>query len=197
MALTKKIYRRLPGKGLAAFQHVRLFQGPDHLLQIASSGYSEGYKRFYFRDIQSISVHKTHIGKIWNGAFGFALAMFAMPAFGLGGGAAIAMWCITGFFALFLLGNLLLWPSCACYVRTAVQTERLSAVSRIWTVRRLLRRIRPLIEWGQGFLPRDEVAARLHGRGVPTAHVADAPPAITQPAPAAATERSEETSPGV
>src|SRR6185503_15449364 len=71
MPRAEKIYRRLPGRGMAVLQHARVYQGPDHLLQVVSTGYSEIYKRFYFRDIQAISIHKTHWGKIWNGIWGF------------------------------------------------------------------------------------------------------------------------------
>src|SRR5713101_1184503 len=129
MARPEKLYRRLPGRGLTAAQYVRLYQGSDHLLQVTSTGYSESYRRFYFRDIQAITIQKTHMGKFWTGLFGFLTAVFGLPAFDLGGIGAIVMWCVAGFFGLFPIGNVALGPTCACYVRTAVQTERLSAVT--------------------------------------------------------------------
>src|SRR5205085_6722140 len=131
MAGSEKSYRLLPGKGVAAFQHVRLYQGADHLLQIASTGYSESYRRFYFRDIQAITIQKTNLGKIFNGIFGFLMALFGLPAFDMSLGPAIAMWSIAGFFSLALISNIAFGPTCACYIRTAVQIERLSAVTRI------------------------------------------------------------------
>src|SRR5882762_10419839 len=174
----QKSYRRLPGKGITALQHVRLYEGADHLLQVASSGYSESYRRFYFRDIQTLTMQKTHVGKIFNGIFAFFTALFALPAFDMSLGAALAMWSVGGFFALLLIGNLALGRTCVCYIRTAVQTERLSAVTRIRTARRLLRRIRPLIEGVQGSLSREELALRMRGVGATTAYAAEAPPVV-------------------
>src|SRR2546423_5604950 len=165
MARSPKLYRRLPGRGLVAAQRVQLYEGPDHFLQVSSSGYSESYRRFYFRDIQAVTIRKTHMGKVWIAIFGFLSAVLGLPAFDIGGTAAIVMWSIAGFFALLVISNLALGPTCACYIRTAVQTERLSAVTRIRTARRLLRRIRPLIEGVQGSLSREELALRMRGGG--------------------------------
>jgi hypothetical protein len=178
MAGTEKSYRRLPGKGVAAFQHVRLYQGADHLLQIASTGYSESYRRFYFRDIQAITIQKSNLGKILNGIFGFLIAVFGLPAFDMSLGPAIGMWSIAGFFALLLISNIILGPTCVCYVRTAVQTERLNAVTRIGTACRLLRRIRPLIEAVQGPLSQQEFALRLRSSGS-TPGAGEAPPVVS------------------
>ena len=36
--------------------YASLWQGKDHLLSIDSSGYTEEYKRFYYRDIQAIII---------------------------------------------------------------------------------------------------------------------------------------------
>ena len=189
MAEGQKHYRRLPGRGATALQHVRLYEGPDHLLQVASTGYSENYRRFYFRDIQAISVRKTQIGKIINGVFAFFIALFGLPAFDMSLGPAIAMWSIAGFFALLLICNVILGPTCVCYIRTAVQTERLGSVTRIPTARRLLKRIRPLIEGVQGSLSQQEFALRTRGGStaphateapaIVAAHPIEAPPVIT------------------
>src|SRR5213593_2882508 len=43
-----------------------LWLGKDHLLNIDSNRYTEEYKRFYFRDIQSITIRKTKRREIWN-----------------------------------------------------------------------------------------------------------------------------------
>ena len=163
MPRVEKVYRRLPGRGMAVLQHARVYQGPDHLLQVVSTGYSEIYKRFYFRDIQAITIHKTHWGKIWNGIWGFFTALFGLPAVDMTGTTAIVMGSIAGFFGLFLIANVAFGPTCACFVRTAVQTERLAPVTRIRTARRFLKRVRPLIEAVQGSLSREELLLRLRG----------------------------------
>ena len=138
-------YVRMPGRGMATLQHARLFRGPDHLLQISSTGYSEVYRRFYFRDIQVITIQKTHWGKMWTGIWGFFVALFGLPSVDMTGTAAVVMGSIAGFFGCFLIGNIVLGPTCACFVRTAIQTERLAPVTRIRTARRFLKRVRPLI----------------------------------------------------
>ena len=192
MAQFQKLYRRLPGRGFAISQRVQAYQGPDHLLQVSSTGYSESYRRFYFRDIQVVTIQKTQLGKIFNGIFAFFTALFALPAFDMSLGPAIAMWSVAGFFAVLLISHLALGPTCACYIRTAVQTERLSAVTRIRIARRLLRRIHPLIESVQGSLSREEFALRMHGAGPTAAYIAEAPPVVSpQPADAPPVIRPE------
>ena len=172
---------------MATLQHARLFRGPDHLLQIASTGFSETYRRFYFRDIQAITIQKTHWGKIWNGVWGFFVALFGLPSIDMSGTPAIIMGSIAGFFGCFLIGNLVLGPTCACYIRTAIQTERLAPVTRIRTARRFLRRVRPLIDPLQGSIAHEELLVRL--RAAPAGSVSPAgeigslasPPVISQP----------------
>lgn len=160
-------------------QNVRLYQGSDHLLQLSSTGFSEAYKRFYFRDVQAILIQKTHAGKFVNGFWGLFLFIFGLSASGMAGGAAIAMWSIAAFFGVCLLANTLAGPTCACYIRSAVQTERLTPLTRIRTARRLLKRIRPLIAEQQGSLSREDLLLRMAGaKGSPT-NVAEAPPVMT------------------
>src|SRR5438270_7546384 len=78
MAKQEKEYRRLPGRGyrrqgswIAATRTIStLWMSKDHLLCIDSmGGYSEDYKRFYYRDIQAIIVRKTKKHRIWNWVF--------------------------------------------------------------------------------------------------------------------------------
>ena len=95
----------------------------------------------------------------------------------------------AGFFALLLISNVILGPTCVCYIRTAVQTERLGSVTRIPAARRLLKRIRPLIEGVQGSLSQQEFALRTRGGStaphatetpaIVAAHPIEAPPVIT------------------
>jgi len=123
MAASKSIYRRLEGTGTTWTQYVRLYVAPDHLLQCASTGYSETYKRFYFRDIQAILIRKSGLWVFWLlfwllPAMACALVAFFVPD----PSAAIALWIITGALLLPLLVNILLGPTCSCHIRTAVQT---------------------------------------------------------------------------
>jgi hypothetical protein len=203
MPRREKIYRQLPGRGITVFQlsrivtdrtsrwrpRERLFQGPDHILQVAFIGFIESYKRFYYRDIQAITIRKTHLGKIWNGVCGFFIATFALPAFNMPTDAAIGMWSVSGVFGIFLLFNLLAGPTSACHIRTAVQVDLLAGVTRIRTARKLVRRIRPVIDAAQGSVSREEL---LHLRPMPattTGYAGDLPPIIS--------EAESETAPAV
>src|SRR5947208_5263032 len=47
-----------------------LWLGADHLLCVDSTGYTETYKRFYFRDIQAITICRTARRKVWNWSLG-------------------------------------------------------------------------------------------------------------------------------
>ena len=64
-ASPRSAYRRFPGTGRYLLNRVLLYVGPDHLLQVTATGYSENYRRFFFHDIQVISLHKTVTGTIW------------------------------------------------------------------------------------------------------------------------------------
>ena len=44
-----------------------LWLGRDHLLCVDSSGYTETYKRFYFRDIQAVTIVATKRRTVFNG----------------------------------------------------------------------------------------------------------------------------------
>ena len=44
---------------LVATSRASLWLAKDHLLQIDTSGYTENYKRFHFRDIQALVLCKT------------------------------------------------------------------------------------------------------------------------------------------
>ncbi len=141
--------------------------GRDHLLAVYSSGYSEDYKRFYFRDIQAVILRKTSTGKTTNFIFG-GLAVLPLAAAlthsltdGFGDAISITWWVIGGVVLLPLLSNILTGPTCKCYMKTAVQTEELPSLRRLRRARKVLARIRPLIAEAQGELTPGEIAARM------------------------------------
>jgi hypothetical protein len=67
----------------------------------------------------------------------------------------------TLIFAVPLLINNLRGPTCACTLRTAVQTEELPSLCRLPKTRRILNLLRPLIAQAQGQLAPEEIPARL------------------------------------
>src|SRR6185295_20286608 len=117
--------------------------------------YVETYRRFFFNDIQALLVRRTHIGKIWNAIWGFGAGFFLLIALAVNGGAGtIVSLCFGAPFLAALLVNVALGPTCLFLVRTAVQSERLPAVSRVRAAERFIARIQPLITAAQGELPR-------------------------------------------
>lgn len=131
-----------------------LWLGKDHLLQIDSSGYTENYKRFYFRDIQVLASCRTDTWLYQAVGLTGAACLFDLIAI-VGGGPIIA-WIfgsLGGLFVTFLVFHLLAGPTSKCYLRTAVQTEQLVSINRLRKARKVFNALRPLINKAQGELP--------------------------------------------
>ena len=163
-----------------------LWLGPDHLLCIDSSGFTENYKRFQFRDIQAVIVRKTDGYKYASlvlGILGLILAVFALATDS--SVARIVLFSFAAFFWLCLVVNLLFGPTTLCYLQTAVQTEWLP-IGRLRKARKVLNVLRPLIASAQGDLASDEIARRFSGTPAPAAQqpsVSELPPVIHPVAP--------------
>jgi hypothetical protein len=161
MATEPKPYRRLPGHGSGAFENLRLYLGSDHLLEVSSSGFTESYRRFYFRDIQTIVLRKSAHGKVWNAVWASIFLLLGAIASGVGGPAAIAWWMVAGIFLLVLALHIGRGPTCVCQIRTAVQNRTLASLNRLRGASKVIAQLRPLVEAAQGALPRDEITRRL------------------------------------
>jgi len=149
-------YKRLSGRGNSfrmsgtAFGRYSLWLADDHILQVCSYGYSEEYRRFYFRDIQAIVLRQTAfwwvatiIGAVFT-ALGIWMWMQSDMVFKVWG--AI----LTIPFAFVFLLNLLFGPTCECRLLTAVQTEPLPSLSRMRSARKTIGAILPRIREAQG-----------------------------------------------
>jgi hypothetical protein len=174
MSATPIKYRKLPGHGLrntggslisVTREWCRLWLGDDHLLLVTRQGYTETYKRFYFRDIQAVIIRKTNKAVMFNAIWAIATFIFALWALAVQNlPGRVTLWIIAGIFGLCLLVNLLGGPSCETQIKTAVQTEQLPAWHRLRTARKGLARLRPLLLQAQGEIPADELRARLEDR---------------------------------
>ncbi len=155
-----------------------LWLGKDHVLCVESTGYSEAYKRFYFRDIQALITRQTNTRNVWtfilavSGAFCLLIALLNLNSIGV----LITFLCFSAPLIVGLLSNLTLGPTCTCQIRTAVQTEYLP-LNRIRRARKFFESIRPLIAEAQGQLTAEEIPARLRKLNT----------MIPSPAPGAAT----------
>ena len=161
-------YSRARGIFAVAFQsRLSLWLGLDHLLLVETNGYSETYKRFYFRDIQAIIIRETTRRNIWNAILvlpvvicfvGLVISLFPAPNVG-----AVIVWSIFAvlFVVPFIINNIR-GATCACQLRTAVQIEELPSLCRVRQTRRVLAKIRPLIAAAQGGeLTTEVVSARM------------------------------------
>ena len=177
--MTPSRYKRLPGRGLTWGGPSRVWLGDDHVLLVLTRGYSETYRRFFFNDIQGVVVRRTHLGKMWNAVWGSFSVFFGLLALLVNDNpGTLILACIAVPFGVALLVNLLLGPTCAFHIRTAVQTERLPAVSRVRAANKFIARIEPLITAAQGELPRDQLVADLIARQADQGSVTNAPPLL-------------------
>jgi hypothetical protein len=172
MAKVEKEYMRLPGGGMkrgsAGFfavtrSYCRLWLAKDHLLLVDSEGgYSETYKRFYFRDIQAFILRKTKGWAVGNGILATITGLFLV--FGLSVSdvdGRIALLVIAAIFGLILLANVLFGPTCTCHLKTAVHLEELPSLRRLRRARKVLARLKPLVNGAQGELLQEQLAAQL------------------------------------
>lgn len=167
MATREKEYRRLPGRGrkrggflTVARIRARLWAGQDHLLCVYNSGYAEDYKRFYYRDIQAMLTRKTGRGVVWSVVLALVSILFAALSSTAGKDGAVVFWSIAGFFLVLLLINILRGPTCITHLQTAVSREELPSLNRLRTSKKVMERLRPLIEAAQGTVGLDEMRAK-------------------------------------
>jgi hypothetical protein len=144
-----------------------LWLGEDHLLCVESNGYTETYKRFYFRDIQAITLRQTKRRLIWNWILSL-LIVICLANCTLNSLLTLQLdvrtmvfFSIAVLIGIPLLGNNLLGRTCACQLRTAVQIEDLPALCRVRQTRKILEKIQPLITAAQGSITAGEISVHL------------------------------------
>jgi len=126
-------YHPIPqiGTGRFGFQlgiRTRLYAGPDHLLIVQNTGYTEEYKRIGYGDIRYLMVVQNH-GQIQQGMVSGAFLLLILIS-SLWGLPWLAIGLTGAPFLVWFLGNLALGPSCRCYLYTQVQTVQLPAPRR-------------------------------------------------------------------
>jgi hypothetical protein len=178
-------YRRLPGRGRTPLGSDSLWVGEDHLLLVELRGFTESYRRFYFRDVQAITLRRTgRAGRagILLGVLGLVFLGFATDA----GPVWNVVWgSVSGLLFLALAVNVALGSSCSCVLRTALQTVPLRSLGRLRRARHVIERLRPHIELAQGTLTPEAILARVREEAGPTG-TATATLPFTAPPPVAA-----------
>jgi hypothetical protein len=184
--MNQPAYQKLPGRGRTWSGQSRIWLGTDHILYVMTRGYVENYRRFFFNDIHGIIVQRTQTGKMWTAVWSVPLFFFVLFAILIDENAPrVAFAILATPFAVGFISNLILGPTCACYIRTAVQTERIPAVSRVRSAEKFIALIEPHIHGAQGELSQEQIASDLAllqagqlGRATEPAR-ADLPPVIS------------------
>lgn len=169
-------YKRLPGRSkpyfgvpylfeliftftlLAFGERCRLYRGPDHLLVLRRRLFAETAHRFYFSDIQAITIRRTLSAPLASMLLALSCVltlsfMFIAPRFLPFNDATVYLMAVLGTaFALGLGYNILLGPTCITELYTPVHHERLVCLSRWRTAHRALTLLKPLITEAQGAL---------------------------------------------
>jgi uncharacterized integral membrane protein len=174
--------RRSANFGIVAVSQSNLWLGSDHLLSVERVHYNEKYRRFYFRDIQAITLRRTKRSLVLTLIVGILLLLFLLLIVVSSAIEARVVWSIlAGVCAIPLVVNLIYGPACTCELRTAVQTENIPSMSRVRRARKVLERIRPLIAAAQGQLTPEEVSRGFRGDVAPPPP--SEPPFTLTPAP--------------
>ena len=143
-------YQRRPGRGNQLSGYYRLYRGDDHLLQVAFAGFSERYKRFYFRDIQAFVVTPSNAWVVTLSICAIGFILMLLSAFAIGDTVGYGVFgTLAGFFLIATVWQTIAGQSCRCYVRTAVQMELLPSVSSLRRATRLMAVLQPLIAVSQ------------------------------------------------
>ncbi len=162
----QKDYKKLPGQGLSLAVRTSLWQGPDHLLVLERTGYSENCRRLYYADIQALVIQVNRHRFFWGLVLAVPLLLIMAWWLSTEGEALWPARILTGCFFLIWLVNILRGPTCTCRIQTRTSEQALASLSRMRAADKMLRRIQPLIEAAQGVLTREELLARRPAESV-------------------------------
>jgi len=176
-------YRRLPGRSFSLLHGDTAWIGEDHVLAVRAQPGSDAYRRFYFRDIEAIIVRPTS-ARLWTNVvllgltaimalYGLVLVssagMFRETTIEFGLGAVVPL--------VLIVINFVRGPTCELRIQTAVQSERVMALSRSAKAWQAVEVLRPLILQAQ----EAEAAAAVAARTEPPASTAVPAPASDNP----------------
>lgn len=149
----KKLGRTFLNFGIVSSQQYSLWRGSDHLLLVKNAHFTEQCRRFFFRDIQAFIIQRTQVNLIFSLCFLAFLLLFSVLSFYAKGGMQTIWLSLTVASFLLLAWNLLAGPTCNCFIRTGIQTEKLPNYTRVRRALRFIKQITPVIEAAQTSLP--------------------------------------------
>lgn len=177
-----KSFARLPGWNRPAFHLFKhtLWMGADHILHVASSGYTEKYRRYYYKDLRAIVIQPNRLGTLkLSLGLGVIFAGFLLTAFLSGGPGIVSISVFGGCAALVLVVQLLLGPECRTLMITRAQTQEIPSLRLLHRAEKALLLLRPRLEAAQAELvqPLQEMASES-GNPVQSPEADDAPGVI-------------------
>ena len=157
MNTERPLYKKLSSKFYTPFIRSSVWKGPDHLLWVDRVVMQEWYKRFYYRDIQSLLLVKNNNQHVWTFVWGAFALLFGLAAL-FASGTPYVRSVFFGLFIILLCVNLFMGPCCRTYIQTAVQREKLKHLVRVRKAQKVLNDIKALVEEEQGVLFPDQIA---------------------------------------
>jgi hypothetical protein len=144
------LYSRLPGRRLGIAQRASLWLGPDHVLVVHETMTGESYRRFFFRDIRSITIRPTRRRESASTALLALAVVNLLPLLFLTASEpetrAISVFAGGSLLWIGLLvANVLRGPSCETRFSTMAQDDIVAPLSRTRTARRVVAQLRPRI----------------------------------------------------
>lgn len=163
MVKTNISYKKFPSVRRKLFGNDRLWVGPDHLLLVQSTGFSETYKRFFFKDIQAFNILKSNKTQLKNIIFILITVLCgAIATYNIGwdiniDGMSIFLAALFLITVIITTRSLIRGTACTCWIYTSVQKEKLNPISTVKISDKFLDMIIPLIESKQGSIIREQV----------------------------------------
>jgi len=178
------IYRKLTRMHRGIGMMTQLWLGGDHLLHVVSTGYTETYRRFYLRDIQTMLLVHTARRTYFALTLAVLLLITASIVYAADGG-PLAYGIAAVIFLPLFVWNHLLGVGCRVVVVTAVQQERVASFCRLPKTRRIIEELKPLIETAQAGLDvgPDPLAATEDSPPVSPEVASPLPPPLPPPLP--------------
>jgi hypothetical protein len=173
-------YTRIAGgsrSGRLSFSAHSLWRGIDHLLLVERDAFYENYKRFHFADIESITIRQTKAHQVYSIICIVLIVFFTWIAVVSSGFGRYFSEFWIAFFAIPLIVNLTLGPTCVTQLSTAVQREELP-LRRVRKAQQLLEAIKTAVAATQGAIEPEVARAQYRLRTLP-------PPIAPPPLPQA------------
>lgn len=143
-------YQALPGRRLGVFQRASLWLAADHLLVVHETMTGESYRRFFFRDIRALTIHRTARGAraglvLLSLAVLNLLPLIALAWDDVSGRQWAWLACGSGVWVVLAIINGVRGPTCEVRMSTSAQEDTVAPLARLRTARRVVETLRPRI----------------------------------------------------